>query len=249
MTLLTYTRTIGIFIVVAMAMAITLFGLNPITYQYLIYLFAILVAFFILVRHLDSILSALGFTIRLGDIEIADKIAYITNKTYSPIDAPVTGIMAVKLIPTSPVMDATEDDKKKIIGTVEQTIYSLPTPSLYCFYKTSDDYIFRQISELQRRMEILSRKQNKTEAEKSELEDIQTELRRLRESTPVAGVMFLMLYIHGTSIADVRDKARKIEENIQSIASSLNCSYKVLRGVELRSLLEHIAIDRVFRWE
>ena len=240
-------QSFALIIVFAGFTAVAATGYSPASAPYLMWTITLLAAFYVLIYHLPTVLSAIGIRYRIGDIEILKNYAVISNKD-SPPGSEYTAIVLAKLIPNKPA--ETKEEKEKLVDKVESLVYTLPTGFLYGFYKTEDIHAIKAVEKLRKRYSMLASKVNKSDRDRKELSDLEAEITRLGKSAYTSGILFMALYIHGSSMAEVSEKVRATEAQvIPRIANALNCRYRVLSGVEIAEFLRRLAIDRVYQWK
>lgn len=203
---------------------------------------------------LPIILSKLGMKIPIGDGYVDDMYVIVKNIDTDTGVSSVTGFSVVKLIPSSPSVDLTDDEKKVLLKNVESLLLSLPADSEYCVRKAPDPYLKKllkkldeRISKIQARMSMSSKAGGRNEALSTELNALLKEKERLLKSNPVTGIITVTLYATGKNEEEVKAKLKNLVQNIETISFQLQVNTKILRSFELYDFAEYRFMSKLVR--
>ena len=202
---------------------------------------------------LPIILAKLGAKIPVGDGYVDDRYFIITN--FDAETGPrYAGFAVIKLIPTTPTVDLRDEDKKLLLRNVESLILSLPTDIEYGIMKVVDPTVKRLLRRIEAEIaKYHARKATiKNPGAASHLDRKIAELERERErilrSNPVSGLIYIKVFAKGQTPEEVKEQLRRLVEQVESSAHSIQCITKVLRGFDLRDFIETQLLGRTVRY-
>lgn len=202
---------------------------------------------------LPVILFKFGIKIPIGDGYVDNKYFIVSNfdtesgHTYS-------GFAVIKLIPTTPSVDLRDEDKKLLLRNVESLILTLPTDVEYGILKVMDPTIKRLLRKIEAEIaKYQSRKASlKNPSASSKYDRLISELERERErilkSNPVSGLIYLKVFAKGRTPEEVKEKLRRLIEQVETSAHSIQCIPKVIKGFDLYDFVEAQLISRAIRY-
>jgi len=236
---------------------VSLGGVNAVTLPWISLMtlgLALALVFALFGRYLiPVILVRFGVKVPVGDGYVDDRYFIVSNfDTESGYR--YSGFSVVKLIPTVPSVDLRDEDKKLLLRNVESLILTLPTDVEYGVMKVMDPTIKRLLRRIEAEIaKYQSRKATfKNPAAASKYDRIISELERERErilkSNPVSGIIYLKVFAKGRTPEEVKEKLRRLVEQVESIAHSIQCIPKVVRGFDLYDFVEAQLVSRAIRY-
>lgn len=237
---------------------VSLGGINIVTLPWIAIMtlgLAVVLVFALFGRYIFPVIfKKLGVKIPLGDGYIDDRFFIITNfDTESGFK--YAGFSVIKLIPVTPSVDLRDDDKKLLLRNVESLILTLPTDIEYGVMKVMDPAIKRLLKKIEAEIsKYQSRKaaSGKNPGVSSKYDRLISELERERErilkSNPVSGLIYVKVFARGMTPEEVKERLRRLTEQVESSAHSIQCIAKVLRGFDLYDFIESQFVSRTIRY-
>lgn len=202
---------------------------------------------------LPVILRKMGTKIYVGDGWIDDQYFIVTNYD-SESGMKYSGFSVVKLIPTTPSVDLRDDDKKLLLRNVESLILSLPSDVEYGIMKVMDPSIKRLLKRIESEIgKYYARKagtKNPGVSSKYDrkIADLERERERILKSNPVSGIIYVKVFAKGRTPEEVKEKLRRLIEQVSSTAHTIQCTYKVLSSLDLYDFIESQVVSRSVRY-
>ncbi|MEM3964449.1 MAG: hypothetical protein QW584_01835 [Thermofilaceae archaeon] len=202
---------------------------------------------------LPVILRKMGTKIYVGDGWIDDQYFIVTNYD-SESGMKYSGFSVVKLIPTTPSVDLMDDDKKLLLRNVESLILSLPSDVEYGIMKVMDPSIKRLLKRIESEIgKYYARKagtKNPGVSSKYDrkIADLERERERILKSNPVSGIIYVKVFAKGRTPEEVKEKLRRLIEQVSSTAHTIQCTYKVLSSLDLYDFIESQVVSRSVRY-
>jgi len=202
---------------------------------------------------LPVILRKMGTKIYVGDGWIDDQYFIVTNYD-SESGMKYSGFSVVKLIPTTPSVDLRDDDKKLLLRNVESLILSLPSDVEYGIMKVMDPSIKRLLKRIESEIgKYYARKagtKNPGVSSKYDrkIADLERERERILKSNPVSGIIYVKVFAKGRTPEEVKERLRRLIEQVSSTAHTIQCTYKVLSSLDLYDFIESQVVSRSVRY-
>ncbi|MEM1694427.1 MAG: hypothetical protein QXK07_04315 [Desulfurococcaceae archaeon] len=199
------------------------------------------------------ILKKMGVKIYIGDGWIDDQYYIVTNFD-SESAMKYSGFSVVKLIPTTPSVDLRDDDKKLLLRNVESLILSLPSDVEYGVMKVMDPSIKRLLKRIESEIsKYYARKagtRNPGVSSKYDrkIADLERERERILKSNPVSGIIYVKVIAKGRTPEEVKEKLKRLIEQVCSTAHTIQCTYKVLNSLDLYDFIEAQIVSRSVRY-
>ncbi|MEM4863197.1 MAG: hypothetical protein QW706_08485 [Candidatus Nezhaarchaeales archaeon] len=232
-------------------------GVNVVTLPWLAVMtvaLAVAMVFSLYGRYLlPVILRKMGTKIYVGDGWIDDQYFIVTNYD-SESGMKYSGFSVVKLIPTTPSVDLRDDDKKLLLRNVESLILSLPSDVEYGIMKVMDPSIKRLLKKIESEIgKYYARKagtKNPGVSSKYDrkIADLERERERILKSNPVSGIIYVKVFAKGRTPEEVKEKLRRLIEQVSSTAHTIQCTYKVLSSLDLYDFIESQVVSRSVRY-
>lgn len=232
-------------------------GVNVVTLPWLAVMtvaLAVAMVFSLYGRYLlPVILRKMGTKIYVGDGWIDDQYFIVTNYD-SESGMKYSGFSVVKLIPTTPSVDLRDDDKKLLLRNVESLILSLPSDVEYGIMKVMDPSIKRLLKRIESEIgKYYARKagtKNPGVSSKYDrkIADLERERERILKSNPVSGIIYVKVFAKGRTPEEVKEKLRRLIEQVSSTAHTIQCTYKVLSSLDLYDFIESQVVSRSVRY-
>jgi len=202
---------------------------------------------------LPVILRKMGTKIYVGDGWIDDQYFIVTNYD-SESGMKYSGFSVVKLIPTTPSVDLRDDDKKLLLRNVESLILSLPSDVEYGIMKVMDPSTKRLLKRIESEIgKYYARKagtKNPGVSSKYDrkIADLERERERILKSNPVSGIIYVKVFAKGRTPEEVKERLRRLIEQVSSTAHTIQCTYKVLSSLDLYDFIESQVVSRSVRY-
>ncbi|MEM4584189.1 MAG: hypothetical protein QXV28_07590 [Ignisphaera sp.] len=199
------------------------------------------------------ILKKFGAKIYVGDGWIDDHYFIVTNYD-SESGMRYSGFAVVKLIPTTPSVDLQDEDKKLLLRNVESLILSLPSDVEYGIMKVMDPSIKRLLKKIESEIgKYYARKagtKNPGVSSKYDrkIAELEKERERILKSNPVSGIIYVKVFAKGRTPEEVKEKLKRLIEQVASTAHTIQCTYKVLNSLDLYDFIEAQVISRSVRY-
>jgi len=236
---------------------VSLGGINIVTLPWIAIMtlaIALVLIFAIFGRYiLPVVFKKFGIKIPLGDAYIDDKYFIVSNYD-SEAGYKYAGFSVIKLIPLTPSVDLKDEDKKLLLRNVESLILSLPTDIEYGIMKVLDPEIKRILKKIEHEIsKYQSRKaaaKNPGAASKYDLKisELEKERERILKSNPVSGIIYIKVFAKGNSAEEVKEKLRRLIEQVETSAHSIQCIAKVLSSFDLYDFVESQLVSRAVRY-
>jgi len=235
---------------------VSLGGVNIVTLPWIAIMtlaLAIVLVFAIFGRYiLPVIFRKLGVKIPLGDAYVDDKYFIVANFD-SEGGYKYAGFSVIKLIPLTPSVDLKDEDKKLLLRNVESLILSLPTDVEYGVMKVMDPEIKRLVRKIESE---IKKYQSRKAAEKSgaaskydmKISELEKERERILKSNPVSGIIYIKVFAKGGSPEEVKEKLRRLIEQVETTAHTIQCIAKVLSTNDLYDFVEAQLISKTIRY-
>jgi hypothetical protein len=236
---------------------VSLGGVNAVTLPWVAIMtlaLALTLIFAMFGRYLVPILmKKAGIKIYIGDAYIDDQYFIVTNfDTESGYR--YAGFSVIKLIPTTPSVDLKDEDKKLLLRNVESLILTLPTDVEFGILKVMDPTIKRLLRKIEAEIsKYQSRKasvKNPGVASKYDrkIAELERERERILKSNPVSGVIYIKVFAKGRTAEEVKEKLRRLIEQVETSAHSIQSIPKVVRGFDLYDFVESQLVSRTVRY-
>ena len=231
------------FILELLAILFLILNLRAITIQTLPWIALVLSAFIISIpltiygKQLILFLCSL-FHVKIPftpDMYVDDKYVIVTR---ADSKFPYVGFSVIKVIPLTPTVDMKDEEKLRIIKSLEALVYSLPAPLQYCMSKMPSKEVLSEIKKLQTelaRYEALASKHRGLEAR---VEAIRQELQRLRRSSIMVSGLYMKVYCSDFTEERVKECLEKMIASVVASVSQINARAEVLRYTDLWEYLE-----------
>jgi len=202
---------------------------------------------------LPVIFRKFGIKIPLGDAYIDDKYFIVSNYD-TESGYKYAGFSVIKLIPLTPSVDLKDEDKKLLLRNVESLILSLPTDIEYGIMKVMDPEIKRILKKIEHE---ISKYQSRKAATKNpgatskydlKISELEKERERILKSNPVSGIIYIKMFAKGNSAEEVKEKLRRLIEQVETSAHSIQCIAKVLSSFDLYDFVESQLVSRAVRY-
>lgn len=236
---------------------LSLGGVNAVTLPWVSLMtigLAITLVFALFGRYLvPIILNRFGVKVPIGDGYVDDRY-YIVSNFDTESGYKYSGFSVIKLIPTVPSVDLKDEDKKLLLRNVESFILSLPTDIEYGIMKIMDPsvkHLLRKIeAEIAKYQARKAAMKNPATASKYDriISELERERERILKSNPVSGIIYLKVFAKGRTPEEVKERLRRLIEQVESLAHSIQCIPKVLRGFDLYDFIEAQLISRAVRY-
>ncbi|MEM2260941.1 MAG: hypothetical protein QXK24_00675 [Ignisphaera sp.] len=199
------------------------------------------------------ILRKLGIKIYIGDGWIDDKYFIVTNYD-SETGIKYSGLSVIKLIPTTPSVDLREEDKKLLLRNIESLILALPSDVEYGIMKVMDPSIKKLLKKIETEIgkyyarKAGSKNPGVTSKYDRKIADLERERERILKSNPVSGIIYVKVFAKGRTAEEVKEKLKKLIEQVSSSAHTIQCTYKVLNSLDLYDFIEAQLVSRSVRY-
>jgi len=232
-------------------------GINIVTLPWIAIMTAALAAtliFALFGRYIFPVIfRKLGVKVPIGDGYIDDKYYVISNfDTESGFR--YAGFSVIKLIPTTPSVDLKDEDKKLLLRNVESLILTLPSDVEFGVMKVMDPTIKRLLKKIEAEIsKYYSRKastKNPGVASKYDrkIAELEKERERILKSNPVSGIIYVKVFAKGRDEEEVKERLRRLIEQVESTAHSIQCIPKVLSYFDLQDFVEAQLVSRAIRY-
>lgn len=236
---------------------LSLGGINYVTLPWIAIMtlaLAITLIFALFGRYMFPVLfKRFNVKIPLGDAYVDDKYFIVSNfDTESGLR--YAGFSVIKLIPVTPSVDLKDEDKKLLLRNVESMILALPTDVEYGVMKVLDPTIKRLLRKIEAEIsKYQSRKaaiKNPGAASKYDrlISELERERERILKSNPVSGIIYVKVFAKGRTPDEVKEKLKKLIEQVESTAHSIQCIPKVLSSLDLYDFVESELVSRAVRY-
>ena len=202
---------------------------------------------------LPIIFKRFGVKIPLGDGYIDDRYFIVSN--FDTESGPkYAGFSVIKLIPTTPSVDLRDEDKKLLLRNVESMILTLPTDIEYGIMKVMDPEIKKllkkinaEISKYQSRKSAIK---NPGAASKYDrlISELERERERILKSNPISGIIYVKVFAKGDTPDQVKENLKRLINQVETSAHSIQCIAKVLSGLDLFDFIEAQLVSKTINY-
>jgi len=216
---------------------------------------AIVLVFALFGRYIFPVIfGKLGIKIPLGDGYV-DNMYFIVSNFDSEGGYKYAGFSIIKLIPLTPSVDLKDEDKKLLLRNVESLILSLPTDIEYGIMKVLDPEIKRllkkiehEISKYQSRKAAAGKNPAATSKYDMKISELEKERERILKSNPVSGTIYIKVFAKGRTADEVKEKLRRLIDQVENLAHSIQCTAKVLKGFDLYDFVTAQLVSYTIRY-